>query len=262
MFTKRIIPKFFLTLCIGMLWATPESSASSLDELLERTGRKVELYWQQIGSFTSTESVTQEKLGKKDKIEFRKETFFDYLALTRAVEDALVAEELRVPQRKELYKPNKPSVLSTNGFPTLLLIFHPKYQHNYQYQIETGNSEGNNLIRVQFEHIPGTPSTCALALRDKIYPLELKGIAWIDAATGAIHKMTASLIAPMTDINIQAFDIEVEYQPQSFPSDPDAKWLPSTVAVDVRTALQHWRNTHLFSQYKRFTVQASDTRPR
>jgi len=262
MLNKRTLPKLLLAACIGMLWITSHSAALSLDELLEKTGRKVELFWQQVGSFTCTESVTQEKLGKKDKIEFRKESIFDYLALTKPVEDSLVTEELRLPQKKRLPKVKELPLLSTNGFPTILLIFHPKYQSNYRYQIEAGDSEKDKLIRVQFEHISGTPSTCALAIRDRIYPLDLKGTAWIDAATGVIQKINAGLTTPMTDINIQAFDIDAEYQLQSFSADPDAEWLPSTVAVDVRTALQHWRNTHLFSQYKRFTVQSSDTRSR
>jgi hypothetical protein len=247
-------------LCMGIPGCSQESAASSLDALLARTGQRVELFWQQIGSYTCTESVTREKIGKKDRIEFKTVSVFDYLALAKPMDDALVAEELRLPQKKERVKPSHTPLLSTNGFPTLLLIFHPKYQHNFRYRAETENIKGDQLVPVRFEHISGTSSTCALALRDRIYTLDLKGIAWIDAATGVIHKIAAGLTSPMADINIQAFDIEVEYQPRTFPSDPIAKWLPSIVEIDVRTKLQHWRNTHLFSQYKIFSVQSTESR--
>jgi hypothetical protein len=71
--------------------------------------------------------------------------------------------------------------------------------------------------------------------------------------------MTATLISPLKDINIFAFDVEVAYKLQSFASDPESRWLPSTAIISVQTARQHWRNTHRFSQYKRFTVESVES---
>jgi len=207
------------------------------------------------------ELVTQEKLGKHEKVEYKKDSLFDYLALPKEQEEFLTLEELRLSQKENAKKSNEPAVLSTNGFPTLLLIFHPQYRANYRYQMEINGSGDGKLTRVRFEHIPGTYSTCALALRDKIYPLDLQGTAWIDAQTGAIQKIAAGLIAPLKNINIKSFNVEVIYTPQLFPSDPEAKWCPSTAVIDVQTELQHWRNVHLFSQYKRFTVESVESKP-
>jgi len=206
------------------------------------------------------ELVTQEKIkGRREKIEYKQESLFDYLALTKDQDGSLTVEELRLQQNKEMDKPNKPSLLITNGFPTLLLIFHPQYQADYRFQIEPARAGEGNLTGIRFEHIPGMPSTCALMLRDRIYPLELQGTAWVDNETGAIQKIDAGLIAPMKDINIKAFDVEVTYKPQLFQSEHEAKWLPSSAVINIQTALQHWRNIHLFSQYKRFTVESSET---
>jgi hypothetical protein len=259
--TNSIRPKHLLALCIGMIWLSASQSiaASRVEELLERTGRTVELFWQEVASFTCTELVTQEKLSERKKIEYKKESTFDYLAFAKAFEGALTVEELRMPKKKNSDKLNAPAVLATNGFPTLLLMFHPQYQSYYRYQIEPSSEQDGKLTRVRFEHIPGTASTCALALKDRIYPLDMQGTAWIDNETGVIQKITAHLSSPMKDINIHAFSVEVVYKPQSFQPDPVAKWLPSIVAIDLQTARQHWRNTHQFSQYKRFTVQSSQS---
>ena len=113
---------------------------------------------------------------------------------------------------------------------------------------------GDGLAQVSFEQVAGRPSTCALTLKDRIYPLSLKGVAWIDRETGIIRRIKAGLISPLKDINIQSFDIDVVYKSQVFSSDKEMKWLPSIATIDVRTELQRWRNIHLFSKYKRFTV--------
>ena len=100
--TNGIIPGYLLALCIGILClsGTPGIAAAPLDELLERTGRTVELFWQEVASFTSTELVIQEKIGKREKIEYKRESISDYLALTKTIDDALIAEELRLPKKR------------------------------------------------------------------------------------------------------------------------------------------------------------------
>ncbi len=249
------VPRLWF-LCLGFLciFGFP-CAGQDADALLERTGRTVELFWEQVPSFACTEAVIQEKIGSKGRIEYQLDSVFDYLALTRATEENLMIEELRLPRRQQVKKENKTSLLSTEGFPTLLLIFHPLYQGNYRFRIETGNEE-DGALRIRFEHVPGMRSTAALTIMDRIYPLELQGTAWVDAETGAIRKISAGLVAPMKNINIENFRIEVHYKPQNFQSDPETVWLPSRAVIEVQTALQHWRNTHIYSQYKRFSVQS------
>lgn len=72
--------------------------------------------------------------------------------------------------------------------------------------------------------------------------------------------MAAGLKSPMKDINIEALSIEVTYKSQAFPSDSDGKWLPESAVINVQTALQHWRNSHRYSEYKRFTVESLESK--
>jgi hypothetical protein len=249
------------TLCVSavLLLGSQCVAGPQLNQLLERTGRRVELFWQQVPFFTCTESVRQKKFGKKGKAEYREDSVFDYLAITEVQDGDLTVEELRLPQKMAKNKPNKPPLLKTNGFATLLLIFHPQYQADYRYQFEQEDGTNDKLLRIGFEHIPGTPSTCALMLKNMIYPLDLRGTAWIDKETGFIQKITAGLVAAPKDINIEVFTIEVTYKAQSLSSEPELKWLPSTAVIDVQTARQGWRNIHSFSQYKRFSVEEKES---
>jgi hypothetical protein len=259
---KKIELALILVLCAGILFGSEARcfDDSVLDALLDRTGRGVEIFWQQVASFACTELVTQEKIGKNNRTKYKEDSAFDYLALARVQENDLSVEELRMPKKKVSDKTDHPPLLATNGFPTLLLIFHPKYRDNYRYEMGSGCGENSGMICVRFEHISGMPSTCALQLRDRLYPLELRGTAWIDAESGSIQKMVAGLKSPMKDINIEGLSIEVTYQSQAFPSDPGGKWLPAAAVINVQTALQHWRNIHRYSEYKRFTVESLESK--
>jgi len=253
----KSIPLHAVLLCIGMLCACGISGAADLgmDALLQKAGAQVGSFWDDVPSFSCMESVTHEKIGKNGKVEYSQDSLFDYLVITKTEEGDLTVEEVRLPQQKVVNKTKSPALLSTNGFPTLLLIFHPLHQTNYHFQVEPGNAE-DGLVSVRFEHIPGTRSTSAIMINGRLYPLDFQGTARIDAVTGAIRSMSAGLVAPMKDINIEKFRVEVTYTPQTFPADSSVRWLPSRAMVEIQTALQHWRNIHFYSQYKRFTVQA------
>jgi hypothetical protein len=246
-----------LLLCTGLMSpASCGAAGPSLEEVLQRTGKFVELYWQQISLFTCNEAVTQEKLAKKGKIEFRQDSRFDYLALARQHEEDLTIEEVRLPKKLPPGRPNTPSLLKTNGFPSLLLVFHPLYQPNYRYVSAPCGSDKTRSIH--FEHIPGTRSSSALMLQNRIYSLDLQGTALVDIESGAILKLNAALAAPIKEINVEAFSIEVNYKPQGLSSETGESWLPSSAVIEIETALQRWRNVHLFSDYKRFTVKSEE----
>jgi len=249
-----------LILCIGVVCiGTPCLADPETDELLQRAGQRVEQFWEQVPSFACTESVTQAKIGKKGKIEYKQDSVYDYLALTQIQHQDLTVEELRLLKKKKRDKPQKPSLLDTNGFPTLLLIFHPIYQANFRFHPEPEGIGDSGIARVRFEHIPGRRSTSALLTRGRIHPLELQGTAWIEIRTGAIQKISARLISPMKEINIESFAADVDYALQSFPSGTGTHWLPLTAVIELKTARQHWRNTHSYSGYKRFSVESTET---
>jgi hypothetical protein len=39
---------------------------------------------------------------------------------------------------------------------------------------------------------------------------------------------------------------------------PGTYWLPAYATVEVESRHQHWRNTHIFSAYKRFSVNTKE----
>ena len=58
----------------------------------------------------------------------------------------------------------------------------------------------------------------------------------------------------MEDVGLRSMHSEMLFDRVTFHDSPTPYWLPSQVTVDVETRHQHWRNTHAFSGYRRFSV--------
>ena len=239
-----------------MAFAGAASTPRSLQEVLALTASSVQRFWSQLSSINCTETVLQQKLGERGKIQFAQNSSFDYLILMDLQGDDISVEESRV-LRKESRKSSDLPLLLTTGFSTLQFVFHPHYQASFEYKrLDDEIIGGSGRMRVEFHHVRGMRSTTAVRLRGHDYPLDLTGTAWIDPDTGVICKIKAELEAPMEDLNLRALRAEVTYAPQHFTTDNKAQWLPAEALIDVETARQHWRNNHRFSDYRQFSVQS------
>jgi hypothetical protein len=114
------------------------------------------------------------------------------------------------------------------------------------------------LSKVNFRHIPGARSPAALAVRGREYPLDISGTAWIDPQTGVIEKIDAQIGTEMEDVGLRTMHCEIDYAPVSFRTAAGTYWLPAHATVEVESRHQHWRNTHVFSAYKRFSVNTKE----
>jgi hypothetical protein len=248
---------------LALLLAAPASAAAGqerppdpqLDEVLARAGDSIRSLWKQLPSVTCTELVTQEIFGEKGHSRYKQNSLFDYLMLTKSKGEDLVVEESRILQ-KDPKKSKRLPLLTTTGFPALALIFHPLYQKSYRFSLDgTELLDMQQAVRVRFEHIPESRSNAALALAGRVYPLDLRGKAWINPVSGTVLKVEAELAAPMESLNLRGLHSVVTYKRQQFSGADSGLWLPATAVIDLETARQRWQNVHKFSDYRQFTVQ-------
>jgi hypothetical protein len=201
-----------------------------------------------------TESVVQEKLTGKGHTEAKEQAQYDYLVMIDGNSDGMQFNESRretvAAHHKQL------PMLVTNGFSTLQLIFHPYYRNSFTFESSAEEVvNGEPAVPVHFSEIAGQRAPAALALRGRVYPLNLQGTAWLDKQTGDIVKMDASLLNNMSDVGLRSLSIHVEYRPISIGKSPAVN-LPTKAVVELETPRQHWRNTHSFDAYKRFSAVA------
>lgn len=253
------ITGILFAMIIGREACVAQGQTPGLGALLDRTGKQVSTLLDQFSSVKCTEHVKQEKFGKDDKVELQQDSTYDYLVILTNSGGELTLDESRLPVKEAKGdKKNRPLLVS-NGFATLFLVFHPYYSGSFQFSAQGEEViAGRALAKIGFQHIRGRHSVAALALRGREYPLELSGTAWIDPQTGSIAKMDASIENTLQDIGLNMLRSRIEYAPAAFKNMKENYWLPSEAVVEVATPRQHWRNTHRFTDYKRFDVSTEE----
>jgi len=226
--------------------------------LLDRTAAVVEKSLLELSDVASRETVTQTKFGKNGKVEYKESSLFDYLVLfqTPSGEPTMVESRLA---KEGPRKPRNIPLLLTNGFSTMLLIFHPYYAGGFQFaDLGEETVDGRVCVNVHFQHVKGLRSTTALLLGGREYPLDLQGTALVDKSSGTVLKIDAALESSMEDVGLRSLKIEVQYAPVSFQGVAQPYWLPVTATIDVESLHQHWRNQHQFTAYHRFETSVQE----
>ena len=249
-----------LVALIVLVSSVSHGATTPLDIILLRANDQVAKFVEAFSEVKCTEHVEQLKYRADGKVDLKEESTYDYLViLTNAGgESSLDESRLALHEQKKDEKKHV-SMLVSNGFATLFLVFHPYYSPGFRFtDLGEDPINGHMFHKIQFEHIPGMRSPAALALRGREYPLELAGIAWIDAETGVIARITATLNEGMMDIGLKSLQSEVDFSPVPFRDTNQTYWFPSQAMVEVESPKQHWKNTHVFSKYQRFSVSTDE----
>lgn len=238
---------------ISLIPAVAQSSQGSIATDLAQ--RQVINYLAKLADLHCNETVTQEKLAANGHVEASEHARYDYLVMIDGSGDEFQLNESRIESSAPHHKPLP--MLVTNGFSTVLLVFHPYYRDSFTFVTDSDEViDGRDVVQVRFSQIHGRRSPAALALRGREFPIELKGTAWLDRKSGEVAKIDASLLHDMSDVGLRSLTIHVEYKPVRLGKAVATMTLPSVAIVDVTTPLQHWRNTHTFDGYQTFSTDA------
>jgi hypothetical protein len=231
-----------------------------LDKILDRVTQRVSGFLDLFSDVKCTEQVTQEKFKPNGKVELEEQSTYDYLVLFTNVGGELSLAESRLPVKQATKDRKKDiSMLLSNGFATLFLVFHPYYVNSFEFT-DAGDEllNGHNARKIRFQHIRNTRAIAALALRGREYPLEMSGTAWVDPETGNLLRIEAGIASTLEDIGMKSLQSQVTFAPVTFHPDDPVYWFPTEAVVEVETPKQHWRNTHRFSAYKQFSVATEE----
>lgn len=250
-------------LCLAGSPANPPANPEEerLQDLLQRTGDQMNAFVEKFSDVKCTEQVTQEKFKNEDgdKVELKEQSTYDYLVILSSMGGELSLSESRLAVREAKLDKKNRSMLVSNGFATLFLVFHPTYANSFAFTpMPDEMVDGRLMSKVAFRHIAGTKTPAALALRGREYPLELSGVAWIDPETAVITKISAGIDKTLEDVGLKTLRSVVEFAPVPFSDLKKDYWFPARASVEVETPRQHWRNTHQFTNYKRFSVTTEE----
>src|SRR6266403_1142395 len=231
--------------------------ACNIEEVLEKSGKRIQEFIANVDQFTATETVSHESINKwgfaSHPIRFQ----FDYLvSIKRNHLGLLTVDEYRDSHHLPVQFPDG---IATTGLPALVLIFHPYYVQNFSISCEgLARSKGGLAWQMYFRQRPDKPNTVRtyqIGAEGQAYPVALKGRAWIAADSFQIVRLETDLIDPLPQIRLVADHAAIEYGPVHFQSRNLDMWLPQNAEVhyDWRGRRSHRR--HNFRNYLLFSVE-------
>jgi hypothetical protein len=230
---------------------------NGLEQLLPRTEALVEKFVDQFAYLRYEEDVVQQKLKENDKVDYSQQTVFDSITRMHFDGGTLQVDEQRLVEKYPARVEKRP-LLSTRGFSTLAMIFHPYYRSSFRFTRQDNETvEGKVLARIRFQHIPGTPSPILYQVINADRPLELDGTAWIDPATGEIYRIETETGSTLSNMGLKMIRAEITYGPVVLRDETQPQWLPVSATIDLETPRQHWRNIHHFVDYRKYRVAVS-----
>ncbi|HET8924148.1 MAG TPA: tetratricopeptide repeat protein [Candidatus Acidoferrum sp.] len=231
-------------------------TACALGEVIQRAGKRVQEFVENVDRFTASEFLKHEpidKWGFAGSPETRK---YDYVVSVEEIKPgSLNVEEFRGTGNS----PSEfPGGVATKGLPALVLIFHPYNAGNFEMTCEgLARWSGGLAWQVHFLQRPEKPNTMRryrIGVDGPSYPVALKGRAWILADSFQIARLETDLVAPLPEIRLFADHTAIEYGPVKFRNRNVEMWLPQSAEVfyDWRGRRSHRR--HTFSNYLLFSV--------
>ncbi|HET9217949.1 MAG TPA: hypothetical protein VFR18_13275 [Terriglobia bacterium] len=224
---------------------------------LERAGQSAEDFWDQFTLVQCLERVTQTSIQPGTKGVSSRISEFDYVAFLAVKASGIAVQESRVPRADVPPPEDTNQFLLTSGFPALLLMFHPDVRRKFEFSESRAPDSPAGTVRIAFKSKPGEQSLSAIKLKDRFFPIDWEGFAWIEEKTGKVIRIDAKLAQPMEDIGLAELRAEVDYKMMPLPNSTESYQLPARVIVSLRTAKRQWRNVHDYSGYKLFTVTTS-----
>lgn len=228
----------------------------NLDEVLKKTGNRIQEFLQNVDRFTATESMQRESINKWGIAASPINRKFEYLVDVEEVKAGFFSvEEYRTnSQGGNEFADDIASI----GVPAMILILHQHNTVNFDIACEgLATWNGRKAWQVHFRQRSDRPNTMRaykMGLLGQAHAVGLKGRAWIAADTFQVLRMETQMIAPMREIHLAADYTAIEYAPVYFKGRDLEMWLPQSAEVysDWKGRRFHWR--HSFSNYLLFSV--------
>jgi tetratricopeptide (TPR) repeat protein len=231
-----------------------------LDTVLQGAGSRVAQLVDDVSRFAAIEDLFHQRLdryGVPERTDTRK---FNYVASISEPEPGyLEVDEYRA---EKLTLEGYPDHIASTGFATLAFVFHPHVQDDFAMQCEgLGNWQGLATWLVHFRQRDDRPNRMhSYKMNSQIYPVSLKGRAWVRADNFQIVRMESELVKPMPQIRLLSEHQIVEYGPVPFGKTGTVLWLPKSAQIYFDFRRQLYYRRHSFDHYMLFAVNSDEKR--
>lgn len=226
--------------------------------LIDMTGNQVEEFVRDVSRIAAIEHLLHEQLDEMGDAITKQSRTFNYVASFNELKQGSIAiEEYR---QEHLGLADFPDQISSSGFATLALVFHPKMRDSFEMSCEgLGELRGQPTWLVHFKQREDRPAQIHdYRVGGSLYSLNLKGRAWITADKFQIVRMESELVSPIPQIRLAGEHQVVEYGPVPFKKGNVQLWLPQSAEIYLDFRRHRYYRKHSFDHYMLFSVDADE----
>jgi hypothetical protein len=239
----------------------PVTDQAQLTPILDAVGAKIIDMIKDFPNTSSLEEIHQEKIGHRGDVSDAQDQKFRYLCVVpaQAWGPGFVEYRSDLSGTEALPRGLAEGFMLTKGFASTELIFHPSYRSESTFHyLGQQKVDGRNTYVVAFAQIPGKAHLTGNFRRGQSTVVTYsQGLAWIDSASYQIIRLHTDLLAPLPEIKLDREAMNIEFNEVHFKALKDSFWLPHEVSVTLNWNGKELRNTHDYSDFKVFNVDAS-----
>lgn len=240
----------------------PAQDQEQLNPILDGVGAKILDLVKYFPNTSSLEAIHQEKLGRKGGVSDTQNQKFRYLCIVphEAWGPGFIEYRADFAGNEAQPKGLSEGFMLTKGFAATELFFHPLYRSESTFRyLGREKISGKDTFVVAFAQIPGKAHLNGNFRRGQTSVTTFsQGLAWIDAATYQILRLHTDLLTPVPDLQLDKETLNVDFNEVHFSHLKDVLWLPEQVTVTLDWNGKELRNTHQYSDFKVFNVDASE----
>jgi VWFA-related protein len=240
------------------------SNTCSISEVLSLAAGPAKSLVDNLQNFDAHEQIRYEQTDNSGEQSLSMTAHFDYLVDFTRKNNHLGVREIRTPLTGT--DPSLKDSISDNGLPVLALIFGPSLRNDYEMRCEGTDVWANRPAWViYFRQMQGKrPRTAAIPTATEVYPVSLKGRAWIATDSGEVMHLETNLVKGIVILSpqptfIRVDSVSVDYAPVRFVSKDVVMWLPQSEVTFTDYGDRHMIIQHTFSDFRLFSVQSSQT---
>ena len=231
--------------------------ACSLDDIVKNASARVTDLPALVDRYTATEILHHEEVNAAGYADHVDNLSFNYLASIREIKNKF-GEFLDVQEYRNGSTGNDmfPDQMASTGLPSVVLIFHRWLISDFEM-----HCEGLSRVRtgfawqVYFTQKKDKESRIRqYRMGGHVYPIALKGRAWIDANTFQVVRLETDLREPRPDLRLNTEHLVMEYGPVQFKSRKEVLWLPISADYYALFRGHRFHRRHSFTEYVLFSI--------
>ena len=230
------------------------------DTVIQNSGLRVKQLVDDVSRISAIEHLLHEQLDEMGNPMTKDTRQFNYVAsVSESVPGLVSVEEYRA---EHLGIADFPDQISSSGFATLALVFHPSMRDNFEMVCEgLGELRGQATWLVHFRQRDDRPARMHdYKVGAEIYSLKLKGRAWITADKFQIVRIESEMVSPLPQIRLAGEHQVVEYGPVPFAKRNLQLWLPQSAEIYLDFRRHRYYRKHSFDHYMLFAVDSDEKR--